>query len=412
MKALQDVSVNIEEIKEGRVTTPKGFKATGIHTGVKRKRKDLGAIVCDVPASSAGVYTLNKIQAAPLKVTQESIAKEGKLRALIVNSGNANACTGKRGLEDAYEMRRLGAEVFGIPEHQVAVTSTGVIGEFLQMEKITAGIQSLLPVAGVDGASAFNEAIMTTDTMEKHACYQTTIDGVKVTLGGVAKGSGMIHPNMATMLSFVTTDAKIEPEHLQAALSSITNKTFNRITVDGDTSTNDMVVVMASGLAEHEPLTPEHPDWLNFYAALEKTCEQLAKKIARDGEGATKLIEVQVQGAATDEEAGMVAKKIVGSDLVKSAVYGTDANWGRIICAIGYSGCTVDPDTIDIAIGPIQTLKDSQPMTFSEEEATAYMQQNEHVIISVDLHLGDGFGKAWGCDLTYDYVRINAGYRT
>lgn len=233
-----------------------------------------------------------------------------------------------------------------------------------------------------------------------------------VTVGGVAKGSGMIHPNMATMLSFVTTDANIDHGHLQGALSAITNETFNRITVDGDTSTNDMVVVMASGLAENEALTPEHPDWANFYKALQLACEDLAKQIARDGEGATKLIEVEVTGAANDQEAGMVAKQIVGSDLVKTAIYGADANWGRVICAIGYSGCEVNQETIDIAIGPIVTLKQSEPTSFSEEEATAYLKEADPVKISVNLHIGNGTGKAWGCDLTYDYVRINAGYRT
>lgn len=216
---------------------------------------------------------------------------------------------------------------------------------------------------------------------------------------------------MATMLGFITTDANIEPQWLQEALSQVTDETFNRITVDGDTSTNDMVVVMASGLAGNEPLTKDHPDWEQFILALKLTSEELAKKIARDGEGATKLIEVQVKGAKTDKEAGQVAKAIVGSDLVKSAVYGNDANWGRIICAIGYSGATIDPETIDIQIGSIQTLKQSVPVTFSEEEATKYLE-SESIVISVDLHVGEGFGKAWGCDLTYDYVRINAGYRT
>ncbi|MDV2685014.1 bifunctional ornithine acetyltransferase/N-acetylglutamate synthase [Alkalihalophilus lindianensis] len=411
MKMISEIE-QVTKLDEGGITTPKGFQAVGIHTGVKRKRNDLGAITSEVPCSAAAVYTLNKMQAAPLKVTQDSIEKEGKIQALVVNSGNANACTGKKGLADAYEMRRLSAEHFGLEEHLVAVTSTGVIGEFLQMDKISEGIKQLYPQATAEAAYDFNQAILTTDTMQKHTCYQTDVNGKKVTIGGVAKGSGMIHPNMATMLSFVTTDAVIEPDVLQGALSQITNKTFNRITVDGDTSTNDMVVVMASGLAGHTSLTPEHPEWDSFYQALEETCEDLSKLIARDGEGATKLIEVQVSGAKNDEEAGMVAKQIVGSDLVKSAVYGTDANWGRIICAIGYSDCDINPDAIDIAIGPIQTLSQSSPVSFSEEEATAYMKDSDTVVIAVDLHVGDGFGKAWGCDLTYEYVRINAGYRT
>ncbi|GAF64007.1 N-acetylglutamate synthase [Bacillus sp. TS-2] len=405
------IEKQVREIENGHILSPEGFKASGVYTGVKRKRLDLGAIVCEVPAATAAVYTLNKIQAAPLQVTKESIAKEGKIKALIVNSGNANACTGKQGLQDAYEMRSLGAKKFECPEHLVAVTSTGVIGEYLKMDKIRAGIDLLSPKQSFLDAEQFNEAILTTDTTKKMACYETTVDGVSVKIGGVAKGSGMIHPNMATMLSFVTTDANIDSAQLQSALSSITNKTFNRITVDGDTSTNDMAVVMASALAKHEPLTPEHPDWSGFYEALELTCESLSKQIAKDGEGATKLIEVIVAGALDDQEAGMVAKQIVGSDLVKSAVYGTDANWGRIICAIGYSGCEINPDTIDISLGSINTLKESSPVSFSEEEATTYLK-NDVVQIFVDLHVGNGFGKAWGCDLTYDYVRINAGYRT
>jgi glutamate N-acetyltransferase/amino-acid N-acetyltransferase len=402
----------IEIIENGSIVTPKGFTATGIYSGVKRKRLDLGAIVCEVPASVAAVYTCNRIQAAPLKVTKESIAKEGKIQALVVNSGNANACTGKKGLEDAYEMRKQSALHFQVPEHHVAITSTGVIGEFLAMDKIVSGIKQLEPQSTLESAESFNQAILTTDTVNKKVCFQTVIDGKTISVGGVAKGSGMINPNMATMLSFVTTDANIKSEELQKALSEITNQTFNRITVDGDTSTNDMVVVMASGLAGNETLTPAHPDWDGFYLALKETCESLAKQIARDGEGATKLIEVRVQGALNDEEAGKVAKKIVGSDLVKSAVYGTDANWGRIICAIGYSGCEINPETIDIAIGPVQTLLQSQPTSFSEEEAKVYMENNDTIVIDVDLHLAEGTGKAWGCDLSYDYVRINAGYRT
>lgn len=402
----------IEKIENGSIVTPKGFQATGLYSGVKRKRLDLGAIYCEVPASVAAVYTLNRIQAAPIKVTKESIAEAGKIQAIVVNSGNANACTGKKGLEDAYEMRKQSAQHFQIPEHYVAVTSTGVIGEFLAMDKIVPGIKQLSPNSTLEDAEAFNQAILTTDTTNKKVCFQTIVNGKTVSIGGVAKGSGMINPNMATMLSFVTTDANIESDVLQQALSNITNQTFNRITVDGDTSTNDMVVVMASGLAENEPLSPNHPDWESFYQALKETCESLAKQIARDGEGATKLIEVQVKGALTDEDAGKIAKKIVGSDLVKSAIYGTDANWGRIICAIGYSGCEINPDTIDIGIGPVQTLIQSQPTAFSEEEAKSYMELNDTVVIHVDLHLAEGSGKAWGCDLSYDYVRINAGYRT
>lgn len=409
--AIKRLSVN--PIEAGSIITPKGFYAAGIHSGVRENRLDLGVIFCEVPASSAAVYTLNKVQAAPLKVTKESIAKDGKLQAIIVNSGNANACTGKKGLEDAYTMRNKTAEVFDIPKHYVAVSSTGVIGEFLEIEKIITGIKKIKALTKVEFESAerFNEAILTTDTINKRVCFETIIDGKSITFGGVAKGSGMIHPNMATMLAYITTDANIEPDWLQVALSEVIDLTFNRITVDGDTSTNDTVIALASGLADNNTLTKEHPEWDRFVLALKMTCEHLAKKIARDGEGATKLIEVQVKGAASDEDAGKVAKSIVGSDLVKTAIYGTDANWGRIICAIGYSEAEINPETIDITIGEIKTLENSMPIDFSEDEATQYLS-TENIVIYVDLKVGEAFGKAWGCDLTYDYVRINVGYRT
>jgi len=402
---------DIRYITDGTIVTPKGFKAAGIHAGLRYTKKDLGVVVCDVPASCAAVYTQSHFQAAPLKVTQRSISVENKLQAVIVNSACANACTGEKGLQDAYEMRTLCAEQFGLEPHLVAVASTGVIGEFLPMEKIQAGIKLLSLGATTEHAEAFQTAILTTDTVMKKACYQTTIDGKVVTIGGAAKGSGMIHPNMATMLAFITTDANISSDVLQEALRSITDVSFNQITVDGETSTNDMVVVMASGLADNDELTVNHPEWHKFYEVLKKTCEDLAKQISKDGEGATKLIEVRVNGAASDEEAKIIAKKIVGSNLVKTAVYGADANWGRIIGAIGHSQAVVNPENVDVSIGDIVMLKGSQPQAFSEEEATLYLQNSE-IVITVDLHIGDGSGVAWGCDLTYEYVKINASYRT
>lgn len=396
---------------EGSIITPAGFQAAGLHSGVKRKRNDLGIIYCEKPANAAALYTLNIIQAAPLKVTKESIAEAGKIQALIVNSGNANACTGKQGEQDAYTMRNVTAEQFNLPEHYVAVASTGIIGLDMPMDKIIPNIKELKPEAANVNAEAFNEAILTTDVFTKSTCHQAQINGKKVTMAGSAKGSGMIEPNMGTMFAFVTTDATIESAMLQLALKEVTDQTFNCITVDGDTSTNDMVLAMASEMVENDTLTPEHEDWDVFVELLNKTCEDLAKMIARDGEGATKLIEVAVQGAADDQQAGKVAKSVVGSSLVKTAVYGADANWGRIIAAVGYSGAVIDPDTIDTFIGPIQLLKDSQPVSFSEEEASNYLK-NDTVKIIVDLNIGSGAGKAWGCDLTYDYVRINASYRS
>lgn len=407
-----ETSINeITKIKNGTIVTPAGFKAGGLHSGVKRKRKDLGIVTCDTPAKAAAVYTLNVIQAAPLKITKESLAQEGKIQAVVVNSGNANACTGKQGEDDAYTMRKVTANKFSIPEHYVAIASTGIIGLEMPMEKIISGIEQLAPEATTKSAENFNEAILTTDVVTKSTCYATMINGKKVTIAGAAKGSGMIKPNMATMLAFITTDAVIESDMLQLALKEVTDKTFNCITVDGDTSTNDMVLVLASEKANNEPLSPSHPEWNTFVELLKTTCEDLAKMIAKDGEGATKLIEVEVNGAFNDSEAVQVAKSVVGSSLVKTAVYGSDANWGRIIAAVGYSGATVHPDKIDAAIGPIQLLKNSQPVHYSEEEATEYLQ-TDVVKITIDLHVGSGFGKAWGCDLTYDYVRINASYRS
>ncbi|NHW34829.1 bifunctional glutamate N-acetyltransferase/amino-acid acetyltransferase ArgJ [Paenibacillus aceris] len=399
-------------VPEGTVTTPKGFRAGGLHCGLKKtERFDLGAIVCEVPAAAAGVYTLNSFQAAPLRVTQESIAQGGKLQAMIVNSGNANACTGQQGEDDAYAMRAASAKALGVAEHHVGVTSTGVIGELLPMGKVLSGIEQLPGRIKTDGGEDFCQAILTTDLVQKMTCVRLVVGGKEVHIAGAAKGSGMIHPNMATMLGFMTTDAPIESEYLQQLLSRITDNTFNMITVDGDTSTNDMVVVMASGLAGGETLTPEHPDWEAFAAGFQYVGEYLAKAIARDGEGATKLIETTVIGAESDEAARKIVKSIIGSSLVKSAVYGADANWGRIIAAVGYSGQPVNVNTVDIRLGDIAVLEQSRPVKFDEEAALAYLK-TDTIQIHVNLHMGTGKATGWGCDLTYDYVRINAAYRT
>lgn len=403
--------IQVTKVEDGSIVTPRGFNTAGVHAGLRYAKKDLGVITCEVPASCAAVYTQSHFQAAPLKVTQSSISAENKIQAVVINSACANACTGEQGLKDAYEMRALTANHFGYKEHHVAVASTGVIGELLQMDKISKGINMFTPTNTTEAAEDFQTAILTTDLVMKKACYQTVINDQVVSVAGAAKGSGMIHPNMATMLGFITTDAKIESNDLHQAMKSITDVTFNQITVDGETSTNDMVLVMASGLADTDQLTPSHPDWDNFTLALHKTFEDLAKQIARDGEGATKLVEVNVTGALTDDEARIIAKKIVGSNLVKTAIYGADANWGRIIGAIGHSAATVNPDNVDISIGDIQMLKSSQPHPFSEDLAKEYLQ-NKDVIIHVNLNLGSGNGTAWGCDLTYDYIKINASYRT
>jgi glutamate N-acetyltransferase / amino-acid N-acetyltransferase len=401
----------IKEVPDGGILTPKGFLCGGVHAGLRYNKLDLGMIVSETPASCAAVYTTSHFRAAPLLVTQESIVKEGVLQAVVVNSACANACTGDQGYLDAVKMRELAAAKIGIPENHVAVASTGVIGEFLQMEKIQAGITSLTIGKSADDAEAFQTAILTTDTVMKLCCFSAEIDGKTIFIGGAAKGSGMIHPNMATMLGFLTTDAAISSEHLTAALKEVTNTSFNQITVDGDVSTNDMVLVMANGTAGNKELNPEHPQWKVFVDLLKESCASLAKQIARDGEGATKLIEVSVKGAVSNDEARKIAKKIAGSNLVKTAIYGADANWGRIIGAIGQSEATVNPKTVDIAIGEITMLQNSTPVAFDEDEARNYLM-NDKVEILVDLHLEDGAGMAWGCDLSYDYVKINASYRT
>ncbi len=409
-QALTDQKL-IKEIPDGGILTPKGFKCGGIHAGLRYNKLDLGMIVSEAAANCAAVYTTSHFQAAPLVVTQESISSEGVLQAVVVNSACANACTGEQGYKDALRMRALAAEKLGIPETHVAVASTGVIGEFMQMEKIEAGIAKLAVGNDSEDAKGFQTAILTTDLVMKHACYSADIDGLTVSVGGAAKGSGMIHPNMATMLGFLTTDANISSADLTYALKEVTNTTFNQITVDGDTSTNDMVLVMANGAAGNEPLNRDHPEWLIFVELLKESCASLAKQIARDGEGATKLIEISVSGAISDEEARMIGKQIAGSNLVKTAVYGADANWGRIIGAIGQSQATVNPKTVDISLGDLIMLKEGTPIAFDEEIAREYLM-NDKVEIFVDLHLGEGKGMAWGCDLSYDYVKINASYRT
>ena len=400
----------LKRISDKNIATPKGFKAVGIHCGLKHKKYDLAALLSEVPASVAGVFTTNAIQAAPLIVTKE-VVQNGKMQAVIINSGNANACTGKQGMIDALTMQEKTAQQFGISSTLVGVASTGVIGEKMNMEPVLKGIGQLEPTDTLEGSIQFSQAILTTDTVMKNTAYRLEVDGKEITIAGTAKGSGMIEPNMATMLGFITTDAKIDSAHLQDALKSVTDLTFNSITVDGDTSTNDMVLVLANGMADNLPLSPVHPDWEAFIQTLHAVAQDLAKMIAKDGEGATKLIEVEVNGAVTDAEARKIAKTVVGSPLVKTAVFGCDANWGRIIAAVGYSGASIDPLGISIKIGNTPVVLDGEPVSFSEEELLLYLKQPE-VKIFVGLNKGNGQGIAWGCDLTYDYVQINASYRS
>ncbi|WP_066188567.1 bifunctional ornithine acetyltransferase/N-acetylglutamate synthase [Gracilibacillus timonensis] len=397
-------------IKDGNIASAKGFQAGGLHCGLRKKKLDLGWFYSDVPAQAAGVYTTNIFQAAPLKVTQESVAAAQQLQGVVVNSAIANACTGEQGLQDAYDMRKLFAETIGVEEHLAAVASTGVIGDLLPMDKLSKGISQIADGNHL-GADKFETAILTTDTKEKGIAVELEIDGQKITIGGAAKGSGMIHPNMATMLSFITTDAHVEASHLSGALKAITNQSFNMITVDGDTSTNDMVLVLANGRAGNQSLTPHHSEWQVFFEALTFVCEYLAKEIARDGEGATRLVEVQVQGASSDDAAAKIAKSIISSNLVKTAIHGADANWGRIVTAIGYSGESLDPDQVSVYLGEILVVENGVPHVFDEDKAKEYLLEEE-IIIHAQVGNGDGSSVAWGCDLSYEYVRINASYRT
>lgn len=405
------VKNQIQEIEGGSAISAKGYKIGGYHAGLRYSKKDLGMLVSDTVASAAAVYTLSVVQAAPILVTKESVSHSGQIQAVVVNSACANACTGEQGMLDAAEMRDETAKKLGIQSHLVAVASTGVIGEYMQMDKIKAGIKELVFSDTAESASDFETAILTTDTFKKSCAFSATINGKLITVGGAAKGSGMIHPNMGTMLGFLTTDALVSPENLQLALKGTVDETFNQITVDGDTSTNDMVIILANGQSGCEELSPKHPEWSTFVGLVSATSQKLAKLIARDGEGATKLIEVTVEGARTIQDARVIAKTVVGSSLVKTAVYGTDANWGRIIAAMGRAGVPFNQNDVDIYIGDYILLKNSTPVLFSEEELKTYLE-NEVISIKAVLKEGKETGVAWGCDLTYDYVKINASYRS
>lgn len=393
------------------ITSAKGFYAGGLHCGIKKKKLDLAWCYSQVPAAAAAVFTTNLFQAAPLTVTQKSLAVGQTIQAFVVNSGVANACTGEQGMENAFHMRNNLADRFHLPPHYVAVSSTGVIGQQLPMEAVLTGINSIENWQETKEPEQFSAAIMTTDLVPKEVVVQVEIDGQVVTIGGAAKGSGMINPNMATMLSYITTDAKIESNILQRLLGEVTDSSFNMIAVDGDTSTNDTVLVLANGLANNKPLDPNHPQWQEFVAAFTCVAQGLAKKIAADGEGATKLIEVHVSGALDLEQARVTAKTIILSNLVKTAMFGMDPNWGRIVCAIGYSGQEINPQNVVVKIGDTIVFSKGVPTSFEEAMIVAYLQQDV-IKISVDLGIGHEAAKAWGCDLTYDYVKINASYRT
>ena len=396
------------KIIDGTIASPLGFSADGLHAGFKKKKLDFGWIVSEVPASVAGVYTTNKVIAAPLLVTKASIQKSQKLQAIVVNSGVANSCTGQLGVDADYEMQCLTAQKLKIEPDLVGLASTGVIGDQLSMDALKNGLSQIL-VSGK--AEDFAEAILTTDTCTKTCVVTEEFGSDLVTMAGVAKGSGMIHPNMATMLAFITCDANISSATLQKVLSQHVETTFNQITVDGDTSTNDMVLVMANGCQQNEEILPDTEEFEKFSKMLRYLMADLAKKIAKDGEGATKLIEVNVRHAKDERSGRMIAKSVVGSSLVKTAIFGQDPNWGRILAAIGYAGADVSVDNIDIWIEGIPVMQASSPVAFDSEETSDAMA-GELLTLTIDLHDGDVEAQAWGCDLSYDYVKINALYRT
>ena len=403
---------------EGGVTYPNGFSAAGIHCGLRKNKskKDLAMIFADVPCSTAAIYTTNKVYGAPISVTREHL-KNGIARAVIANSGNANTCN-PDGIDKANAMCEAAAKALGIDASDVVVASTGVIGMPLPLEPIVDGIPNLVASLGSspeDGYAAA-AAIMTTDTRLKQIAAETVIGGKTVRIGGMSKGSGMIQPNMATMLSFVTTDAAIEPAVLQVILKSVADRTFNMISVDGDTSTNDTFCVMASGKAENERITAvDSEDGKAFEELLEYVCRYLARKMAADGEGASKLIECRIRNASNMKDARILAKSVINSPLVKTAMYGSDANWGRILCALGYAGVELDPTKVDVnfisAAGEINVCRDGGSVGFDEDKAKNILLADS-IVIDVDLKAGDVCTVAYGCDLTYEYVRINGDYRS
>lgn len=403
---------------DGGVTAAKGFKAGGLNAGIKNKvKKDMAMVVSDVPCTVAGTFTTNKVCAAPVIWDKQIVDNSPYAQAVVVNSGVANACTGKEGLDACKQISDITAEVLGIPGDAVLVASTGVIGMQLPLDKMTEGIKKLPGVLDYT-REAGNEAavaIMTTDTVCKEVAVKVTLGGKEVTIGGMCKGAGMIHPNMATMLCFITTDADISKELLTKAVKAIIPDTFNMISVDGDTSTNDTVLVMANGLAGNDKITSEGEDYNKFYQGLFYVLCELSKKIAGDGEGATCLFEATVVGAATKEQAKILAKSIITSNLTKAAIFGHDANWGRILCAMGYSGADFDPYNVAIwfesEAGKLQIVENGTSTGYSEEKATEILSKNPVKCIA-DVRMGNETATAWGCDLTFDYVKINADYRS
>jgi glutamate N-acetyltransferase/amino-acid N-acetyltransferase len=408
------------EYIDGGVCAARGFKATGLEVGIKEGhtgKKDMAMIYSNVPCKAAGTFTSNLVKAAPVQWDKKTIKESDSSRVIVVNSGVANACTGVQGLEYCDEIAREVSKVAGVQENQVLTSSTGVIGKQLPIDRIKDGINKLYPnlEASAKGATLAAEAIMTTDTVSKQVAVKTVIAGKEVVVGGMCKGSGMIHINMCTMLGFITTDVNISKEMLQKALNETIVDTFNMVSVDGDTSTNDTVILLANGLAENSCITEKNDDYEAFKKALLAVSEGLSKKIAADGEGATALFEVKVVNALTKQDAVGLSKSIVTSSLTKAAIFGHDANWGRILCAMGYSGVQFNPEIVDIyfesAVGKIKIVENGVATDYSEDEATKILSEKEVTAIA-DVKMGTENATSWGCDLTYDYVKINADYRS
>jgi glutamate N-acetyltransferase/amino-acid N-acetyltransferase len=398
------------QVVKGGITYPQGIKAAGVKCGIRFNKKDLTLIYSEKVADAWGTFTTNKFKAAPLIVTEKNLSlSKGKLQAILINSGIANACTGKKGLKDAWETVNYVSEGLKIDKEYVAVTSTGKIGEFLPLKKIKTGLKEAISKLSISGGTKAAEAILTTDTKKKEIAINFKLGEQEVKIGGMAKGSGMIHPNMATMLGFITSDISIKGELLQKTLQQVVEKSFNMISVDGDMSTNDMVLLMANGLAGNRLIDKKDEDYYKFYQALHYVTEYLAKCIVKDGEGATKMIEVEVKNALSFAEAKNVAKAVINSPLVKTAIFGEDPNWGRILAAVGYSGVEVIPDKVDLYLKE-KIVENGQPLNFSRQKVYEYLESSDEVKIIIDLKMGEESATAWGCDLTYDYVKINTKY--
>jgi glutamate N-acetyltransferase/amino-acid N-acetyltransferase len=395
---------------DGGVTAPIGFRAAGIRCGVKQSGMDLMLLTSDLPAVSAGMFTTNEVKAAPVLLSKDR-AELGLARAIVVNSGNANACTGQQGMDDAERMTELVASAMRFTQDEVLVASTGIIGQHLPMDKIEAGIAEAVAALSEEGGDAAAEAIMTTDTRPKKIAVEIEIGGTTIRIGGMCKGVGMIAPNMATMLAFITTDAKMTPRAVRNCLANSVGQSFNCVTVDGDMSTNDSIFMLANGAAENTIIDMAGEDLEAFQAALDTVCVYLAREVARDGEGATKLVEIRVNGASSAGHAKKMAMAIANSPLVKTAIFGQDPNWGRMLAAAGRSGARMDPNTTELYFGTVKIFENGEPTRVSEEEARKPMLADE-LVIKVELHIGEASAKVWTCDFSYDYVRINAEYHT